>query len=1014
MDDRFRRVGELFTRARQLPPDERGRFLSEQCAGDTELESDVRALLAQDVVTRSPLDRPAVAGMSIGDMAAQSAEPPEEIERYKLLQRIGEGGFGSVWMADQLEPIKRRVAIKIIKLGMDTRQVIARFEAERQALALMEHPNIARVLDAGSTRSGRPYFAMELVNGQPITDYCNAAGLDVPARLQLFSKVCNAIHHAHQKGIIHRDIKPSNVLITLHDGEPVPKVIDFGIAKATNAELTQRTLFTEHRQMIGTPAYMSPEQAEMSGLDIDTRSDIYSLGVLLYELLTGAPPFDSGTLLEAGFVEMVRIIREQEPPKPSTRLSGLNLSSPSALAIRNGDPRKLASALRGDLDWIAMKCLEKDRRRRYGSATDLLRDIERHLKHEPVSAGPPTTAYTLRKFVRRHRGPVVAGALIAGVVVLGIVGTTWGLLKALEERARANSEADRALLAAEQAETKARELDQVASFQEEQLANINVPLAATRLRTDLSLRVREALDARSGLSDNQRELRWKGFESSLRGVDFVGATLKLLDHNVFDSAQDSIKRRFATQPLVQARLLQSIASAMCGLGMLDEALVPQQEAVRIRREQLGERDAVTLRSVNELGTLLDLRGDIDGAEKHYREAADGLREVLGEAHPDTLYAMSCLGVLLNIKGEYTESEALQRAALNGLIAALGRDDRRTVTAMNNLGTVLRKMNRAADAEPYTREALEICRKSFANDDPLTLTAISNLGVHLRSQGQLTEAEPLYREALETRRRVLGDEHPDTLTSIGNMGGLLSALDKPKEAEPYYREAMETRRRTLGENHRQTLIATSNMSTMLRTLGRNDEALELARRAYDGSRALFGEDHAQSLTAAANLASLLSSVGQMEEAESLTRDTLERRKRTLGEGHRQTIISLSNLAALLEQQGKLQEAAGIAGDAAARAGRALPRTDSAVAGFHAMHASLLLQLDRFEEAERAGEAAYEAGLQSDGEGHRKTRASASFMITLYDRWITADAGAEVSSRRAVWKARLGQPSSPPSP
>jgi len=406
-----------------------------------------------------------------GRRARPSEQSGQLIGRYKLLQRIGEGGFGSVWMAEQREPVRRRVALKIIKLGMDTRQVIARFEAERQALAMMDHPNIAKVLDAGSTDTGRPYFVMEYIRGVPILDYCDAEKLDTRRRLELFMSVCHAIQHAHQKGIIHRDVKPSNVLITLHDGLPVPKVIDFGIAKATNSELTQKTLFTEHGQMIGTPAYMSPEQAEMSGLDIDTRSDIYSLGVLLYELLTGTTPFDAKDLLGRGLAEMLRIIREVEPHKPSTRLSSLGETATRTAQQRRSDTRKLGLLLRGDLDWITMKCLEKDRSRRYETANGLVADVQRYLTGEAVCAAPPSVTYRVRKFVRRHRGPVVAASLVAGALVLGIVGTTTGMIWADEQRRVA------------QRQRQAAELAQRAEELEKQRA-VAAELEATRQRQE--------------------------------------------------------------------------------------------------------------------------------------------------------------------------------------------------------------------------------------------------------------------------------------------------------------------------------------------------------------------------------------------------------------------------------------------------------------------------------------------------------------------------------------------------
>jgi serine/threonine protein kinase/formylglycine-generating enzyme required for sulfatase activity len=431
-----------------LRGDARAAFLDRACGDDAALRAEVESLLEAHDAAGSYLGAPTHRVDDVGSphdseetvRADDPAEPPSRvIDRYKLLQQIGEGGFGTVWMAEQREPVKRRVAVKIIKAGMDSGQVIARFEAERQALAMMEHPNIARVLDGGTTDTGRPYFVMEYIVGVPIIEYCDTEKLDTAARLGLFMQACHAIQHAHQKGIIHRDIKPSNVMITLHDGVPVVKVIDFGIAKATNVELTTRTLFTAHHQMLGTPAYMSPEQAEMSGLDIDTRSDVYSLGVLLYELLTGTTPFATEELMQRGFAEMMRIIREEEPPKPSTRLSTLGPAATRTAAQRHVDVRKLSVLMRGDLDWIVMKCLEKERSRRYETADGLAADVARHLSDEPVIAGPPSTSYRLRKFVRRHRAGVVAATIVALAIVLGAAGTLAGMLRASAAEATANA-----------------------------------------------------------------------------------------------------------------------------------------------------------------------------------------------------------------------------------------------------------------------------------------------------------------------------------------------------------------------------------------------------------------------------------------------------------------------------------------------------------------------------------------------------------------------------------------------
>jgi serine/threonine protein kinase len=441
----------IFEAALKLPVDQRASYLQNTCGDDEQLRARVEALLRAHQESGEFLASPAAGRKSTIVLSLPPEEKPgDRIGRYKLLQQIGEGGCGVVCMAEQEEPVRRRVALKVIKLGMDTKSVIARFEAERQALAMMDHPNIAKVLDAGATDTGRPFFVMELVRGIKITDYCDQNKLSTQERLGLFIQVCNAIQHAHQKGIIHRDIKPSNILVTMHDGVPVPKVIDFGIAKATQGRLTDQTLFTAFEQFIGTPAYMSPEQAEMSGLDIDTRSDIYALGVLLYELLTGMTPFDAKELLQSGLDELRRTIREKEPARPSTRLSTMLAADLTAVAQRrHSEAPKLIHLLRGDLDWIVMKALEKDRTRRYETANGLAMDVQRYLHNEPVVARPPSTIYKFQKLALRNKTIfAAAGAGLAALII--------GLVVALYSFAQANAALKRAV-AAEQSERQLRQ-----------------------------------------------------------------------------------------------------------------------------------------------------------------------------------------------------------------------------------------------------------------------------------------------------------------------------------------------------------------------------------------------------------------------------------------------------------------------------------------------------------------------------------------------------------------------------
>ena len=663
------------------------------------------------------------AGREIEDMSAASnlgaAGAGDRIGPYKLVEEVGEGGMGTVWLAQQSEPVRRRVALKIVKLGMDTREVVARFEAERQALALMDHPGIAKVFDAGATESGRPFFVMELVSGVPITEYCDQAKLDIEARLELFCLVCEAIQHAHHKGIIHRDVKPSNVLVRMQDSDPVPKVIDFGIAKATSSELTDQSIHTQLSQVMGTPEYMAPEQAQKGGMDIDTRADVYSLGVLLYELLTGTKPFDLKKTLQTGYAEVLRKICEDDPETPSTRVSDLRESSDSIARMRRTEGRLLCSSLKGDLDWIVMRALEKDRTRRYETVSGLAGDIRSHLKSEPVAAAPPSTVYRLSKMVKRHKRALAFAALALVLLVAGTIGTGLGWFKtrqanraldvaltakasalvqeeqqriAAEESAdrahraesKAQQEAERAVLAESVAEERADDLWRVVQFQVNQLSDIDPSLMGSNLRDELL----------AAVGDVDRG----AVEQSLTKVNFTDLAVDALRKSFFEPGLMNIEEQFAEQPLVQAQLLSSTSTTMANLGMVAMSDQPIRRALEIQREELGPESEEALRSLESLASVLVLAGRYQEAEPLCKEYLEICRRIHGNEDRRTLEAMLVLEDLYYQSMDTASGVAIAREAYEISVGLLGKDDLLTLAAQNRMARSLHHVGKRGEGE----------------------------------------------------------------------------------------------------------------------------------------------------------------------------------------------------------------------------------------------------------------------------------------------------------------------------
>ena len=882
--DRRRAVEPLLDRALDLPAEELEAWLSTLRAEQPELAADLEGLLADQEALRKE-------GF-LEDGAFLRA--PETVGRYRLLHPLGEGGMGIVYLAEQTAPIQREVALKLIRPGMDSRRVLARFDAERQALARMDHPFVSKVLDAGSTEDGRPFFVMEYVPGDRITHHCDREALTTAERLTLFLQVCDGVQHAHQRAIIHRDLKPSNVLVSLHDGVAVPKIIDFGVAKATERALTEGTLYTEAGALIGTLDSMSPEQTDPASGDVDTRTDVYALGVMLYELLAGVPPFDPRALREASLDTILRTIREVEPPKPSARLGALPAEQSEAIAKRRGvDLPTLRRQLAGELDWIVMKAIEKDRGRRYGSPAELAADVKRFLRHEPVLAGAPSQAYRVRKFVRRHR----FGTATAALAALALLGFAAAMAVQAHRISR-------------EAEAKQR----VADFLTE-LFQVSDPERTSGGQPTLrELLDRGAARVRGSLAEDP------GLRAELlatMGNVYSNLGLYPEAEAILSETLEARRRLLGSEDPIALRSAHDLARLRARQGRWAEAEALHRETLRVRERTLGRDHPDTLRSQSDLARIVAQRGRHAEGVTLGEDALERQRRVLGPDHRDTLTSMAHLAWTYQVLGRNADSERLYREVLETRARVLGPEHPDTLVARTQLAYSIQALGRYAEAESLHRGTIDIQTRVLGPEHPDTLRSRTNLARVLADERKHAEAEVLMRRNVEVQRRLLGPEHWDTLAAMNCLAIALNGLGRHEEAARLHGEILETDRRVFGEEHPNTLWAMTNLALVWNAQGRHADAERLLRQTLEIRTRVFGAEHPDTLNSMYNLVLPLASQGKYAEAIALSRKTIALQTRVLGPQHPKTVRSLYNLACLLETDGDRSQALATLREAAAR-------------------------------------------------------------------------------------------------
>jgi tetratricopeptide (TPR) repeat protein len=968
--ERWRRIEDLFHQAADLPPAQRSGFLDEACAGDDDLRRDVDALLAHDVsqddatqdgamqaaVGRAVEQLPDDSTVS-GELAAPFLTPvPVAIGRYRILRRVAEGGMGIVYEAEQEQP-RRVVALKVIKPGRTSPELLRRFDQESQALGRLQHPGIAQIYEAGAADTGsgpQPYFAMEFIRGQSLLDYAEAHGLNTRQRLEMVAKICDAVHHAHQRGLIHRDLKPGNILV---DETGQPKILDFGIARATDRD-AQTTRQTDVGQLVGTLAYMSPEQVLGDPLEIDTRSDVYALGVVLFELLVGRLPYKiSGQLHQA-----MQTIREEDPA---------TLSS-------------ISRVYRGDIETIVAKALEKDKSRRYASAAGLADDIHRYLHDEPIIARPPSASYQLRKFARRHKALVSVMAAVFVALVAGIVAST-------------------------REATRARRAEQTATAVDDFLRNDLLAQASASVQAgpdtkpDANLKVRTALDRAAARIEGKFKEQ-PLVEAAIRQT--IGNTYR--DLGLYPEAQRQLERAVELRRRVLGQnhpdtlnTSDKLAVLYWRQGKYVQAEPLCAKVLEVRRRVLGEEHPDTLDAMESLALLYKDQGRYALAEPLYKKVLESQRRVLGEEHEGTLETTERLALLYLDEGKYTLAEPLYIKVTELQRRVLGEEHPSTLDSMNNLAVLYLEQDKYKQAEPLLTKVLEVERRVLGNEHPDTLATMNNLAVLYRDQGKYAQAEPLVTKALEVSRRVQGEEHPDTLISTSSLAQLYVNQGQYARAEPLLIKCLDVGRRVLGEKHPDTLTTMNFLAVLYIYEGKSAQAEPLLVKAMDTAHRALGDEHPATLASMLNLALLYRDEGKYEQAERLYLKVLDLQRRVLGPEHPKRLASMNDLAFLYLSQGNYAQAEPLLHEALNGYQKSMNDTWDRYNCQSLLGASLAGQ-EKYAEAEPLSVSGYEGMLQREATipaaSRFKLRQAGEWIIQMYQHWGKPE-------KAAMWKQKL---------